>query len=156
MDIEFNGPSGPIYIVLALIVGIGAMGCGVYSYTTQSSALETAEQVNATVVSTSIETVNQRRGVQYRPHATFNYSYQGTHYTSSNVFPGSLPREFGSTEDARSVIDGYDPGDVVTAYVPADNPDGAFLKHESSDKPFLVIGFGGIITLGTIVSIFRG
>lgn len=155
MEFNFNGPSGTLQIALALLVGLGAMGYGAYSYTAQSSALDSAETVEATIVSTSIETVSQRRGTEYSPQATFNYTYEGETYTSSNVYPGKLAREFGSEEDARAQLEGYEPGDTVTAYVPSDDPGNAFLKHESSNKPFLVIGLGGVIVLGTVVSIFR-
>jgi len=155
MEFNFNGPSGTVQIVVALLLGLGTMGYGAYSYTAQASALESTETVEATLVSTSVETLDQRRGTAYTPQATFEYSYQGASYTASNVYPGPLPREFGSEPEARAQLDGYAAGDTVTAYVPADSPGEAFLKHERSNKPLLVIGFGGVVLLGTLVSIFR-
>jgi len=155
MEVNFNGPSGTFQIVVALLLGLGTMGYGAYSYTAQSSALESTETVDATLVSTSVETLDQRRGTAYTPQATFEYSYQGASYTASNVYPGPLPREFGSEAEARAQLNGYGAGDTVTAYVPTDDPGKAFLKHESSNKPFLVIGFGGVVLLGTLVSALR-
>ncbi|WP_254522278.1 DUF3592 domain-containing protein [Natrinema caseinilyticum] len=155
MELDFNGPSGAIQIAIALIIGLGTIGYGAYSYSAQSSALDTAETVDATIVSTSIETREERRGTDYTPHVTFNYVYEGETYTASNVYPGKLPREFGSKEDARAELDGYEPGDTVTAYVPPNSPGNAFLKHESSNKPLLVVGFGGIVVMGTIFTVLR-
>ena len=155
MEFEFDGPSGILQIAFALLVGLSIVGYGAYSYTTQSAALDSAETVNATVVSTAIETISERRGTEYSPTATFNYTYEGETYTSSNVFPGRLPREFGSEADAKSQLSEYESGENVTAYVPPASPGNAFLKHESSNKPFLVIGVGGVFVLGTLVSVVR-
>ena len=63
------------------------------------------------------------------------------------MYPGELPREFDSERAARAALDGYETGTTVTAYVPTANPQKAFLKSESSDKPFLVIGFGVLFVL---------
>jgi len=155
IEVKFNGPSGTLRIVVMLLLGLGSMGYGAYSYPAQSSALESTETVDATLVSTSVETVDQRRGTSYTPQATFEYSYQGESYTSSNVYPGPLSKEFGSEADARAQLDGYETGDSVTAYVPSDSPGNAFLNHESSNKPLFVIGFGGILAFGTLFSVFR-
>ena len=155
MEINFNGPSGTLQIVIALLLGFGAVGYGAYSYASQSSALSSADKVDATIVSTSIEEHAQRRGTDYSPQATFNYTYEGREYSASKVYPGKLPREFGSKGDARAQIAEYEPGDTVWAYVPPASPSNAFLKHESSNKPFIVIGIGGIIVFGTIYSILK-
>ncbi|AXG10533.1 DUF3592 domain-containing protein [Haloplanus rubicundus] len=156
MEFNFNGPSGTLQIAFALAVGLGAMGYGAYSYSSQSAALHSTETVDATIVSTSIERVNERRGTDdYRPQATFNYTYEGEPYTSSNMYPGGISHEFETKEDARAQLEGYESGATVTAYAPTDSPDKAFLKHESSNKPLYIIGFGGLFVLGTIVSIFR-
>jgi len=156
MEINFDGPSGPLQIAFALILGLGTIGYGAYSYSAQTAALDSTETVDATVVSTSIERLDERRGTDdYSPQATFNYTYEGEQYTSSNVFPGKLPREFGTKDKARAQLEGYESGNTVRAYVPQNNPGNAFLEHESSNKPLLVTGLGAIVVLGTVVSIFR-
>ena len=152
---EFNGPRGTLQIAFALLVGLATMGYGAYSYSEQTTALDSAVAVNATVAATSVEEVPKKRGTDYRPTATFEYSYEGETYTSSNVYPGTLPREFGSRERARAELATYEPGDTVTAYVRPDAPGNAFLKYESSNKPFLVIGFGALFVLGAVYSRFR-
>ena len=156
MEFNFNGPSGPLQIALALIVGLGAVGYGGYSYSAQSAALDSTETVEATIVSTSIERLDERRGTDdYSPQATFNYTYEGETYTSSNMYPGGVSHEFGTKEDARAQLESYEPGATVTAYVPSESPGNAFLKHESSNKPLYIVGLGAVLVLGTIFSIFR-
>ncbi|MFB6103409.1 MAG: DUF3592 domain-containing protein [Haloplanus sp.] len=152
---EFDGSSGTIRIAIALLVGVATIGYGGYSYSMQSSALDSAEQVTATIVSTSIEK-HTSKGISYSPHATYNYTYEGETDTSSNIYPGTLPREFDSKEKARAELAAYEPGETVTAYVPPDAPGNAFLKHESSNKPFIVIGFGLLFALGALRSAFSG
>ncbi|WP_324665017.1 DUF3592 domain-containing protein [Haloarcula sediminis] len=155
MEVSFNGPSGALQVALAVLLGLGTLGYGGYSYAAQSTALGSAETVEATVVSTSVETVDKRRGTGYAPRATFNYSYDGEWHTSSKVYPGKLPREFDTEAAARAQLDGYDAGETVTAYVRPDAPGNAFLKHERSNKPLLVMGFGLLVLLGTGVSAVR-
>ncbi|MFA9516622.1 DUF3592 domain-containing protein [Halopenitus sp. H-Gu1] len=156
MEFNFNGPSGPLQITLALIVGLGAVGYGGYSYSAQSAALDSTETVDATIVSTSIERIDERRGTDdYSPQATFNYTFNGEPYTSSNMYPGDVSHEFGTKEKASAQLEGYETGATVTAYVPTDSPDNAFLKHESSNKPLYILGLGGIVVLSTLASIIR-
>ncbi len=131
------------------------MAYGVYSYSQQTAALDSAEEVDATIISTSVET-NTGKGNTYTPRATFNYTYEGETYTASNVYPGELPREFGSEEKARAQLKGYESGATVTAYVPTASPGNAYLRHESSNKPFLVIGFGALFLVGAARSAIKG
>jgi len=152
---EFNGPSGRIRIALMILVGLATIGYGGYTDSVQSSALDSAATVDATITSTSVETVDKRRGTAYTPRATFNYTYEGETYTSSKVYPGKLPKDFNTEEKARAKLDGYEPGDTVTAYVPTDSPGSAYLKHESSDKPLLVVGFGALFVLAGVYSAIK-
>jgi len=153
MGFEINGPSSTIGVVLLLVGGLAIVGYGGYSYVTQTSAVDSAVEVNATVTSTGVEEVSQRRGVEYTPSATFEYTYEGQSYNASNVYPGPLTREFGTKETAREQLDGYGQGDTVTAYVPPDRPGSAFLLRERSNKPFIVIGIGILLSLGGLYSV---
>ncbi|WP_435179121.1 DUF3592 domain-containing protein [Halorussus sp. AFM4] len=152
---EVNGPSGTLQIALTILVGLATIGYGAYSYSEQSSALDSAVEVDATITATSVTEDSAGKGVHYEAHATFNYTYEGETYTSSNVYPGTLPREFDTREEAKSQLEGYEPGDTVTAYVPPDSPGNAYLKHESSNKPFFVIGFGALFVLVGVRSAFK-
>lgn len=144
--------SGIVRFVLAIIVGSAVAIYGAHMYTSQSTGLQSADPVEATVVSTSIEETGGQ-GVGFSPQATFNFTYQGESYTSTNLYPGGISREFGSESEARSVLDGYEQGDRVTAYVPPGSPGEAYLERSSSNKPFLVIGVGLVILAG---GLFKG
>ena len=156
MEFNFSGPSGPLRITLAIIVGLGAMGYGGYMYSAQSSAVESTETVEATIVSTSIEEINNRKGTDdYSPHATFDYTYEGEQYTSSDMYPGDVAHEFPTKEDAKAQLEGYDGGATVSAHVPTNSPENAFLKHETSNKPLFIAGLGAVLAFGTVISLFR-
>jgi len=107
------------------------------------------------MVSTSVETVSQRRGTEYRPQATFNYTYNGEAYTTTNVYPEPLPREFGSRDEASAQLAGFEAGTTVTAHVPPDSRENAFGKLERSNKPFPSVGLGILLVLETILSSLR-
>jgi len=156
--VEFNidGPSGTLQVALVLLVGLGTFGYGGYGYAVQSAAVGSAQTVDATVVTTTVETVEQRRGTGYAPRATFNYTYDGRRYTSANVYPGPLAREFDSEAAARAQLRGYEPGSTVTAYVPPESPGAAFLRDERSDKPLFVMGAGAVLVVGAVGSFLRG
>jgi len=155
MEINAPGGSSPLGIAVVVLVGVATMGYGAYSYVEQTSALEDVEQVEATIVETGVETVDQRRGTGYAPAVTFDFTYDGESYTSSNVYPGPLPRELNSRQAARDVVDEYDRGEAVMAYVPTESPEKAYLQRESSDKPLLVIGFGVLFVVGGVLSALR-
>lgn len=152
---ELNGPTGWVRIGLAIVFGLAAIGYGGYSYIEQTSALDSAATVDATVTDISVET-NSGKGDTYSLHATYNYTYESEQYTSSNVYPGELPRDFNRKEDARSQLGGVDSGDTVSAYVPTDNPGNAYLKHETSNKPFIVIGIGLLLVVAALHSTLKG
>ncbi len=91
-------------------------------------------------------------GCGLRSPCDLDHRYDGKEYSSSNVYPGELPRGFDTEDAAESVLDGYDTGDTVTAYVPPESPDDAYIKHESSNKPFLIIGIGVLFVVGGVRS----
>lgn len=149
---EFNGPSGTLQVFATVVVGLALVGYGGYSLMTQSSALENSVEVNATIQSTGVETVSQRRGTEYRPTASFTYSFSGEQYSSNNVYPGnsipvgSLAPTYNSREEAASALNSYEKGSRVTAYVNSESPENGYLKHESSNKPYF-IGVIGLLSV---------
>jgi len=152
---KISGPSGRIGIALTLVIGLASIGFGAYSYTTQSAALDSAATVEGTVASTSIEETSTK-GVSYVPQATVNYTYQGERYTSSNVYPGTLSKDFDTERAARDELEGYEPGATVTVYVPTDSPGAGYLERERTNKPFVLLGVGGLFLVGAIRSALTG
>ena len=158
MDINLNTPSGALTMVALLLGGLVLGGYGVHAQISQSAALDSTDTVNATVTSTSVEEIpgNSRRdGSDYRPQVTFNYTYQGESYSSSNLYPSGITQDSETRDSAESELEGYEPGANVTAYVPTGSPDSAFLNDQRTIKPLLMIGFGALIALLSAVSIIR-
>ena len=101
------------------------------------------------------DTGGSSSGVDYRPTVRFTYEYDGTSYTSTNVFPTTISPTYDTESEARSVLDGYETGDTVTAYVPPSNPDNAYLNHQFSNAPLLVVGIGLFFVIGGGVSTLK-
>ncbi len=137
---EVRGPSSTLGVAVAVVLSLGLIGYGGYSYMSLTDAISSSVSVNATVDSVGVEEVDGRRGsIEFRPEASFTYSFNGTEYTSSNVYPEGLAPSFDTEEEARLDLE---EGDPVTVYVERDSPGEAFLKHERSNKPLFMIGFG--------------
>jgi hypothetical protein len=136
---------------LLLVVGIIVAGYGVYDYTQQSDAVANAVTVNATITDTGVERITRHRSSpDYEPTVTFDYRYRGESYTAHNVYPATITPSYDSKSKAKSVIDGYETGDTVTAYVTPDSPSNGFLKAEATNEPlkFVFLVGGALIFIG--------
>lgn len=148
--VSINGPDTLRGAMLLLVLGLGVTGYGAYDYVQQSDAIRNAVEVDTTITDVGVETTSARSGnaqVKYEPHVEFTYEYQGESYTGTNVFPATIAPEYEQRSNAESVIDEYEEGMTVTAYVDPTNPDGAFLKNKTSNTPLLAAGIGAVISL---------
>jgi len=150
---ELSGPSSRLQVALAVLLGLATIGYGAYSYQAQTSALDDTTMVDATLLDVSVEK-HSGKGDTYSPVATYNYTYEGRR-SPPRTYPGTLPREFGSREKARDQIDGGARGHRHRVR-PDRRPGNAFLEHEQSDKPLLVVGFGVLFVLGAAYYVLRG
>jgi hypothetical protein len=98
-------------------------------------------------------TQSEGRGIDYYPEVAFEYRYEGTTYTGDSVFPGSISSGYDSRSEARAVVDPYDRGETVTAYVDPDSPGEAFLRKDTSSGPLLLAGVGAVMFL---LVLFKG
>lgn len=158
MERDSRGLSEPLVAIILLLAGLGMAGYGAHTYMSQSAALDSTETVNATVTSTSVDEIHsssRRGGTDYRPQVTFNYTYDGESYSSSNLYPSGVTQDSGTRDSAESQLEGYEPGTNVTAHVPTDSPDSAFLKDQRSTKPLLMMGFGVLFALLMTATIVR-
>lgn len=132
-----------------ILVGIGLVFFGYNGYTSQNQALENPVNVSATVTETGIDEDSSRRGgIDYQPELTFEYSYEGQDYTSSNMYPGGQePKDYNVESNARDVIEEYSQGSEITVSVPPENPGEAFIKAKKTNNPFIGMGFGVIFIL---------
>lgn len=136
---------------LLLVVGLAVAGYGVYDYTQQSDAVAEAVTVNATITDTGIERISRRRSSpDYEPTVTFDYRYRGESYTAHDIYPAAITPSYDTKSKARSVIDGYETGDTVTAYVVPSSPGNGFLEDRTTNEPlkFVFLAGGALILIG--------
>lgn len=146
-----NGPKTLRGSLLLVVLAIGLIGYGGYDYVDSTSQVRNSVEVEAAIVETGVETSTsggrRSRGVDYQPTVTFEYTYQGTSYTSSNVFPGAISPTYDTEGAARDVLADYDAGETATAYLAPDNPGEAFLENRVTNTPLILAGIGLLLAL---------
>jgi hypothetical protein len=149
---NIDGPDTLRGALILLVLGLAVTGYGAYDYVQQSDTLQNAAEVDATVTEVGVVTQSSVGGqsggkVHYEPRVEFMYEYRGTTYTGTNVFPADIAPEYDKRSNAESVVDEYEEGKSVTAYVDSTDPSHAFLKHRRSDEPLIAAGLGAVISL---------
>ena len=150
-----SGGTKPLFAAILLLAGLGLAGYGAYDYWQQSQSLEDTVEVDATITETHLEEINSRRGHDYEPVVRFQYTYQNTSYTSNRIFPTTSRVNYDTRSKAQSVLQDYQQGDSVTAYVNPSSPGNAFLKNQKSSYPLEMAGIGALITIITIGSLVQ-
>lgn len=152
-----NGPDSLGGALLYIVVGIAIASYGGYDYVQQTEAVRNSVEVNATITELSIETdsgTSSNPGVEYEPSVAFAYTYDGTKYTGTKLYPANIEQSYETRSAAESAIEPYEQGGQTTAYVSPDEPGDAFLKNKTSNAPVLAIGVGGLFTfLATIFAV---
>jgi hypothetical protein len=142
---------GKAMSIVVLLVGLGILGVGAYSYMTDSAALDNRVELSAEITDTGVESVVVSRGrTGYVPVVTFQYQLQGASYTSDRIYPGDAQPQYGDRATAESSVSAYAVGDSVTAYVNPDTPGQAFLEDSRSG-----IATGAVLT-GALVCLIAG
>ncbi|WP_277543469.1 DUF3592 domain-containing protein [Haloarcula laminariae] len=136
--------------VYLLLLAISLIGLGGYSYVQQGQAVDTAVTVQATVDSADVERIDSRRSIEYEPEINYTYQYQGETYTSDQVFPGPTVRTYSERSQAQSIVQSYEPGTTVEAYVRPSAPGDAFLIRERTPWPVQASAIGAVL-LGLVV-----
>ncbi|WP_195155750.1 DUF3592 domain-containing protein, partial [Halorubrum sp. AJ67] len=57
-------------------------------------------------------------------------------------FPSAIRSNYDTESAAREVLDGYAVGEPATAYVDPSDPDGAFLRSQTSNAPLVAVVIG--------------
>jgi hypothetical protein len=142
--ISVDGPKTLTGALALLLIGLAVTGYGAYDYTQQSNAVDDAVAVDAAITDVGVESTStgSSPGTDYRPTVRFTYEYDGTEYASTNVFPSSITPNYDTESAAREVVAAYAVGESTTAYVDPADPDGGFLKTETSNAPLVVVGVG--------------
>jgi hypothetical protein len=161
--------TGVFSTLVLLVAGLAAAGGGVYLYQDATEATENAVEVDATVVSSEVESKLQdndqtgQRDRVYYATIEYRYSYDGNSYTSTNLCPGvgsncDAAQDKDQQSEARAILEEYPESETVTAYVQPDDPSEAHLvdAEESSTKRYLVLaGFGGLLGVVGVVNLLR-
>jgi hypothetical protein len=144
-----DGKGSLISNIAIILVGIGLIFLGYNTYTGQNQALENPVNVSATVTETGIDRQSGGRGApEYQPKITFEYSYEGQDYTSSNMYPGGQkPEDYNVESNAKQVVDEYSQGFEITVNVPPENPGEAFIKAKKTNNPLIGMGAGVLFIL---------
>lgn len=149
---SIDGPDTMRGAMLLLLAGLALTGYGAYDYVQQSDAIRDAVEVDATITEADVVTRSSVSGqaggkVHYEPDVEFAYQYQDTTYTGTHVYPADIAPEYGSRSKAEALVDEYENGTSVTAYVDPADPEHAFLKNRTSNEPLLFAGVGAVISL---------
>ena len=140
--------------IIFLTVGLGVVYLGWTDMQQQDTMLSTAEPINTTMQEKWVERdediERDRTGtpgstdteITYDPHVRFTYTYQGNTYNGTDIYPGSISRNYNSETKAESLLAEFPPGgEQVSGYVSPEYPAQAFLRKESSSTwPVLLIG----------------
>lgn len=140
---------------LLLLVAFGLLGVGGYEYVQQSQAVEDAVVVEATVTDAAIDRIESGRGgVEYEPAVSYTYRYDSQTYTSDEVFPSRGTRTYTDRTDARAIVERYDPGTTVHAYVLPSEPETAFLIRERTPWPLRAsVAGGALLVIGVLAAL---
>lgn len=153
LGISFS--SGSIRVVLSLLLGGAILVYGGYMFAIQSPSLDSTEQVDATIISTSVDRTSGPNPT-FVPNATYTFTYEGETYTASGMYPGEYPREFDTKREARNRLSAVEPGEIVTVFIPNNSPNAAYIRRSRGSRPIYLMGIGGIIlVLGLCNGIYR-
>ncbi|ADD04315.1 DUF3592 family protein [Natrialba magadii ATCC 43099] len=145
--------------LLLLLVGAGVIWLGYSDYTTQEERLENAVEVDAEIVETDVDRRSSSSGSSgstYYPVVEFEYSYEESTYTSSNLHASDSRSGHSSRSAAQSIVAEYPEGEQVTAYLDPSEPETAFLETEESNSPFLWMGVGVLFVLAGGSMVVKG
>jgi hypothetical protein len=136
--------------VLFAVGGLILLGLGGYVLYTQYTAIQTAETVNATIESATLEA---KAGSKFAPAVTYSYEYEGEQYRNDVLYPGIVTQET-SGDRAFEISHEYEQGDRITAYVDPEDPAEAFLIDKFASR--MILGFigGGVFITGLAVITF--
>lgn len=156
--LSVSGPDSVGGALLYIIIGVAVLSYGGYDYVQQTEAVRDSVEVDATITELSIETdsgTSSSPGRNYEPIVAFDYTYNGTEYTGTKIYPAEIEQNYDTRSEARSVIEPYEQGTQTTAYVSPDEPGDAFLKNKTSTAPLIALVLGGVFTLFAAVSAVR-
>jgi hypothetical protein len=156
--VNIKGPDSLKGALLYILIGIAIISYGGYDYVQQTEAVRESVEVDATITELDIEAdsgTSSNPGANFDPVVEFEYTYNGTEYTGSKIYPADIEQNYETQSGAESAIEEYEQGAQTTAYVSPDEPGDAFLKNQTSNAPIIAVVLGGLFTLFAAVSAVR-
>lgn len=141
---------------IIVVIGVFLLNYGYSQHQTKQAHLENAETISATMTDAGFEIRQNTRsqGPEYEVTAGFRYTYNGTAYESTFIYPLDDEIRVNERLTAESFINDYSEGNNVTAYVPQRAPDKAYLQKDEGQNPMLHVLMGSILVLlGAIAAI---
>lgn len=140
---------------LLFLLALGLLGVGGYEYVQQSQAVDDAVTVEATVADATVDRIESGRGAtEYEPEISYTYRYDSQTYTSDDVFPGSSIRTYTDRTDAQAIVEQYEPGTTVRAYVLPSDPKTAFLIQQRTPWPLqAVVAGSALFVIGVLAAL---
>lgn len=135
---------GAVFIPM-LLLSLGSVIWGWYQISEQHRLLSTAEQTNAVVISSSVESqanTGTRDGETfYTPVVQFTFTLNEENYESTMVSPG---RDAGPHNWADEMVGEFPAGRKTTAYYDPADPSAAFLLLDYQTDPYLWMAFASL------------
>ena len=142
---------GKALSVFILLVGLGIVGVGAYSFVQDTASLDNTVEVDAEITGLDVERTTGSRGRRaYVPIVTYQYQFEGTEYTSDRIYPGIAQPRYEEQSTAAAVVEKYSLGQQVTAYVDPAEPGEAFLENARSGQA------SGAFFVGVGISLISG
>jgi hypothetical protein len=149
--LSMNGPKTVGQSLLLVFLAVGLVGYGALDYVQSTNAVRESVETEATITEVGVETGSSRTGtgsnVEYEPVVVFTYTFDGESYTGDDLFPGTAPVRYETKSAARNAIAEYEPETTTTAYVDPDDPETAFLENRTSNRQFVFVGIGLLLSL---------
>lgn len=138
--------------VIAILLGIAAVVGGGYLYYSGLQATENVDEVEATVISSSISETgsagDSNDDESYTIRVQYRYTYDGETHTSRSMCPGAgsacVPTS-NSRSDMEEAIEDYPEGGNVTAYVSQSDPSEAYLIDTEPSLIYLGVSAFGLL-----------
>lgn len=145
---ENSGEASIVLVSIFMVGGVLLAGYGFAQYQGQSESINNAVNITATVTDTNIRTDSSRRGgIDYQAEVTFEYSYEGTDYSSDFIYPLDDDKEFNQESAAEEFLEDYSSGSQIDAYVNPSEPGNAFLTNTRSNEPLILMLIGGFMAV---------
>ncbi|MCY0996746.1 DUF3592 domain-containing protein [Myxococcus sp. MISCRS1] len=130
---------------LMLLFGVMlAYGGGRLLY--RAHASEQWPTTEGTVVSSSVQTMHDRRNTRFHPEVRYEYTVGGSHYTSDTVSFGG--NDTGALPDAQRLTRRYASGTKMAVHYAPDDPAIACVECGGAGVSSYVVMFGGLAVAG--------